>query len=94
MTLDRTIDNFAFRVVQDCLSEAMSRYWIRRAETLEGARWKPGDYTGRATPDEIAARDAKLTLAAQNCRSHAQLLAEGTVSPYDVPDTELALEAS
>ena len=91
--LNREIDRFAVRVVQDALAEAMARYWIRRAEVLENARWKPGDYVGRATDEEIAVRDASLTLAAENCRRHARLLAEGTISPWEAPDTERAFEA-
>ncbi|WP_020385894.1 hypothetical protein [Kribbella catacumbae] len=92
--LDYEIDRFAIRTIQQCITEAMSLYWVKRAEVLEAARSKPGDFIGRATVEEIAVRDAGLTLAATNCRNHARLLAEGTVSPWIAPDAEHAFEVA
>lgn len=84
------IDQFSLRTIQQCITEAMSIYWVRRAETLEAARHREGDFTGQATPEQIRKRDAGLTLAAQNCRIHARLLAEGTVDPWQQPEARLS----
>lgn len=65
------LDHFRARVVQDALTEATAHYWRRRADTLEAARPRPGDFTGKATSDEIAAVDRRLTAAARACRERA-----------------------
>lgn len=83
--LDDHITQFGLRTIQQCITESMSIYWIRRAETLEAARYRHGDFTGQATPEEIKARDAELTLAATNCRRHAKLLADGQLDPWMTP---------
>ena len=70
------LDHFIWRVVQDALEQANWMWWARRARELEKARHRPGDFTGAASPAEIAERDAALRLAAENCRRHARLLRE------------------
>lgn len=62
------IDHFQRRVMQDALLDGTAVYWRRRADTFEWARPRPGDYLGRATADEVAARDARLAEAAEACR--------------------------
>lgn len=72
------IEHFRARVLMDCLLQATSEYWLRRAEDFEAALPRVGDYPGRATPEERAqcmARNAQLAI---NCRRHATLLAEQT----------------
>jgi len=63
------------RVVQDALNDALACTWHRRAELYDWARHRPGlDYTGNATPAELAERDRKLAAQAQACRHKAELL--------------------
>ena len=65
------LDHFQHRVVQDALADATSLYWERRAAMFEWARPRPGDYTGQATPADIARRDRELAEAAAACRARA-----------------------
>ena len=65
------MEHFRGRVVQDALTEATGHYWRRRAEMLEAARPRPTDWPGRATPEELAERDASLAAAALACRERA-----------------------
>lgn len=77
MNTDHLFAAFAGQVIADAWCEAPSRYWLRRAEQLEAARPRPGDYPGQATPLQLAGRHARLTEAAQACRHRATLL-DGT----------------
>lgn len=85
INLDDHLTQFGLRTIQQCITESMSIYWIGRAETLEAARYKHGDFIGQATTEEIQARDADLTLAATNCRRHAKLLDAGHIDPWMTP---------
>lgn len=67
------VEHFRLRVLQDALAEATSGYWLRRAKQLEEARARPEDYTGRATPQRLAARDEQLQAAIAACRHRATL---------------------
>ena len=62
------------RVVQDALNDALACTWRRRAELLEWARPRPGEYVGQVTADELAARDRRLAAQAQAARNKAILL--------------------
>ncbi|HIW29779.1 MAG TPA: hypothetical protein H9987_07175 [Candidatus Luteococcus avicola] len=62
------------RIFRDVWLEAQADYWEARADRLEWCRPRPGDYTGRATPAEIAAREARLALEVEQCRAHARVL--------------------
>lgn len=73
-SIDAVVANFQRRIMQDALSEATALYWLRRADQLEAARPRPGDFHGAATREDLSARHATLTLAALNCRRHAELL--------------------
>ena len=77
-------------VVADTLASAMGDAWRRRAATLDAARPKNGDYTGKATAEDLAAADARLARAAEACRWHARLLDESGL-PQHVLD-EIAAE--
>ena len=68
------LDRFARRIVLDALNEATAAYWRRRADQLEAARWKPGDYTGHATAEDLAAHDRAVREVAEACRNRAALL--------------------
>ena len=61
--------------VADALLQAEPGYWRRRADEFEAARPRPGDYTGRLSPERIQAIDERLAAKAQACRNHATLLA-------------------
>lgn len=65
------------RAAQEALSSALACTWSRKAEMLEWARPRPGDFTGSATPSEIAEHDRRLAAQAQACRNKAALLELG-----------------
>lgn len=62
------------RAIQDTIAKASAETWERRAAALEFARPRPGDFTGSATPAELAERDQRLALEAEECRNHARIL--------------------
>lgn len=78
------LDNIARRILQDALSEANADHWRRRARLLEQALSRPGDYTGQATPEQIAERDERLRAAILACSLRAQLYAPGDDISADV----------
>lgn len=83
MTLADTIthlDHFQHRVVQDALKDAHPGYWLHRARIFENARPRPDDYTGNATPEDIAALDQRLAESAAACRARAQVHRERAVA--------------
>lgn len=67
------VDHFSRRVVIEACRDADSAQWIRRAETLEAARPRAGDWHGRATREELRARYDRLTEDAQACRNRARV---------------------
>jgi hypothetical protein len=70
------------RIAQDALGEAVACTWTRRAELLTWAMSRPGDFTGNATPAEIAERDRKLAAQAEACR-HASELYQGRLLDFE-----------
>lgn len=64
---------FSACVVADAMYESEGAYWLRRAAALEWARPRPGDFTGRATAEEIRERDRRLAEQAAACRARAEL---------------------
>lgn len=66
--------HFQARVMSDALAEASAGYWRRRAEQLRRCLSRPSDFQGRATTEQIAARDARLLADIQRCMDHATLL--------------------
>jgi hypothetical protein len=71
------IVQFQRRLLQDCLSEAIARWWLNRATAFEAAAPRPGDFNGRATAEELAERRARCLATAAACRRHAKLLHDG-----------------
>lgn len=69
--------HFQARVMSDALAEASAGYWRRRADHLRSCLSRPGDFHGSATPQQIAARDARLRADIARCLTHAKVLAEG-----------------
>lgn len=70
---DTYLANFQRRVIEDAINEATATYWHRRAATYEWARERPGDYLGRSTPEQRAARDADLVAHIERCHYLAGL---------------------
>ena len=66
--------HFRARVLADCLTEASAVGWLRRAAVFDAARPRPGDFNGRATPDELRARDLRCQAVAAACRHKAELI--------------------
>lgn len=64
------------RAFFDVMREANARYWERRADSFDWAAPRPDDFTGEATPEEIAARAKQCIEIASMCRFHAKLLRE------------------
>lgn len=64
----------AVRSVQESITAAQPCTWDKRAEQLENARPRPGDFHGQATREDLAERYARLTEQAAACREHAELL--------------------
>lgn len=65
---------FYRRAVAEAMAAAIPGQWERRADQLDAARPRPGDYLGRSTPEGRAALDRQLAQDAERCRRHAQLL--------------------
>ena len=72
--VDAQLSRYAVRMLEDAITEAMPWHWMRRAEDLDNARPRPGDYRGQATSEDLADRYARLTEQAAACREHAELL--------------------
>lgn len=69
-----SVSQFAVRMFEDAIADALPCIWDKRAEDLENARPKPGDFHGQATREDLAERYARLTEQADACREHAELL--------------------
>ena len=72
--VESDLSRYAVRMLEDAITEAMPWHWTRRAEQLESARPRPGDYRGQATAEDLAERHERLTEQAEACREHAELL--------------------
>lgn len=73
--------HFRARVLADALTEATRGYWHRRAATFDDAAPRPGDFNGRATPDQLEAARVRCLDAAQACRNRATLEEPGAPVP-------------
>jgi hypothetical protein len=67
------VEHFRRRVVQDALSEATAGYWRRRAEILEWAMPRHGDFNGEASTEELRERWCRLRDEATACRNRARV---------------------
>jgi len=72
--VESDLSRYAARMLQDAITEALPWHWTRRAEQLESARPRPGDFHGQATREDLAERHARLTEQAAAYREHAELL--------------------
>lgn len=67
------VEHFQRRVLQDALAEATAMHWERRACAFEQALPSEGDFTGRATSDDLYARALRVAAVAKACRHRATL---------------------
>ena len=72
--VEAELSRYTARMLEDAITEAMPWHWIRRAEDLDNARPRPGEFHGQATRENLAERHARLTEQAAACREHAELL--------------------
>lgn len=93
--IDPWLDMFLRRVIVDALNEASAAYWERRADVLEDAAPRPGEFHGRATRAELSAAWRRCMGDARRCRAHAELLRDRDVpAARDDWDALLGLEAA
>jgi len=67
------LDHFALRVIREGILDAEAAHFMRRAEMLEWARPRAGDWHGSSTRAELRARYDRLTEEAQACRNRARV---------------------
>ena len=72
--VESSLSRYAVRMLEDAITEAMPWHWTHRAEQLDNARPRLGDFHGQATREDLAERYARLTEQAAACREHAELL--------------------
>ncbi|MGB3763220.1 MAG: hypothetical protein WA966_08355, partial [Ornithinimicrobium sp.] len=71
--LEEYVEQFRGRVVQEALAAATASFWRHRAAQFEDARPREGDFTGRATTEDLAAADHRMAETAQACRNRARI---------------------
>ena len=79
LDLTEHVEHFRARVLADALQEATRAYWHRRADALEAAMPRPGDFAGNATRAQLEAQRARLAAAALACRQRAELSLGGRI---------------
>lgn len=82
-TAERTAQ-FLARALADCLSEATSDHWNRRAAQFDAAAPKASDFHGRATRAELVERGRRCRATAAACRARASLETAGRPIPPEV----------
>lgn len=65
---------FRERFLADLLTQGMATFYEHRAAVLEWAAPRPGDYVGRATPQQLAAQSARCRETATAFRNKAAVL--------------------
>ena len=80
--VEQHVEAFARRVIEDAMIAGDRACSLRRAEAFERSRPRTGDFTGRATPEDLAARDRDLAAVVEAWRNRAVLLGQvpGVVS--------------
>ena len=68
---DERLARFKTDLIADATAEASGKYWARRSAAMLAARPRPGDFTGRATPEELEAQDRRLLAKARACSQRA-----------------------
>jgi hypothetical protein len=67
------VEAFQARICREAILDGEAATWRRRAEMLEWARPRPGDWHGRATREELRARYDRLTEEARACRNRGSI---------------------
>ena len=67
----------AAAAIEDIVLSVSAKQFRERAAILDAIRPRPGDFTGRATPKDLAEQDQRLAEAAQACRHRAELIEAG-----------------
>lgn len=62
------------RFLQQLITEGTADYWDRRADEWRSIAPRPGDYPGRATPDQLAQQRTRCLEVATQCHRHAELI--------------------
>lgn len=62
-------------MVAQVVVEAEAGWWRKRAAQFRAARPRPGDFTGRLTPQQVADQDARIEAKARACDYRAELCA-------------------
>ena len=84
------LEQAARRLIREAIAEALPTQWERRARVFESCRPRPGDYTGAATRDDLAALDHRNAVSAAQCRMHAAMLrGDDLTSPEHAADVAL-----
>jgi len=86
--------HFHARVIADALAEATAVYWRGRADALLDAAPRPGDYVGRATPEQLSAARERCQRDAAACLRRSSLEGPGLPVPPIVVAELLLKEAS
>lgn len=68
------LQHFQARVLQDALDQATIGHWLARAAALSASLPRPGDYAGRASAEELSAREARIRGELTAIRRHVWLL--------------------
>jgi len=74
-------DRMQLDVIRDTLHRAQAATWLRRADDWEWAAPRPDDYTGRATPEDLAERAHRCHAKAAACRAHAIVVSHPATEP-------------
>lgn len=78
---DARLAHFHARVLADCLSEATSAFWERRARDFEDAAPRVGDWHGNASEAALEAARERCVATAAACRARASLEGPGLPIP-------------
>lgn len=68
------LEHFRARVLQDALDQATIGHWLARHAALSASLPRPGDFTGRASSEELNAQEARTRAALQAIERHVYLL--------------------
>ncbi len=82
------VDYFQHRSLVAALGDGLAATWLRRARAFEAALPREGDFTGRATPDEVYARALRIAAVIKACRHRASL----GLGPDDLELLDVVLE--
>lgn len=68
---------FAADLLKDIVETTAAEQWRHRANVMEWAAPRAGDFAGRAKRQELAEQDRRLAEAAQACRNRASVIELG-----------------